>query len=59
MSSSRTVAKGGNTLGPDGKPNGAACLASKWSDDYFDTIKAFIVRSTGTIETIKKHQWGA
>lgn len=42
MSSSRTVAKGGNCLGPDGKPDGASCLASDWSDDYFATIKNFI-----------------
>lgn len=42
MSSSRTVAKGGNCLGPDGKPNGASCLASDWSDNYFDTIQNFI-----------------
>ena len=42
MSSSRTVAKGGNCLGPDGKPDGASCLASAWADDYFATIKHFI-----------------
>ena len=42
MSSSRTVAKGGNALGPDGKPDGASCLASAWADDYFATIKHFI-----------------
>jgi hypothetical protein len=42
MSSSRTVAPGGNCVGPDGKPNGASCLASDWSDTYFDTIQHFI-----------------
>lgn len=45
MSSSRTVAPGGNCIGPDGKPDGASCLASSWSDDYFDTIKNFIVKT--------------
>ena len=45
MSSSRTVAKGGNCVGPDGKPNGASCLASGWSDDYFATIKGFIEKT--------------
>lgn len=45
MSSSRTVAKGGNTIGPDGKPSGASCLASEWSDDYFATIKSFIEKT--------------
>ena len=45
MSSSRTVAKGGNCIGPDGKPNGASCLASDWSDDYFTTIKNFITQT--------------
>ena len=45
MSSSRTVAPGGNCLGPDGKPDGAACLASDWSDDYFATIKNFITKT--------------
>ena len=44
MSSSRTVAKGGNCVGPDGKPAGASCLASDWSDNYFETIKRFINR---------------
>ena len=45
MSSSRTVAKGGNCIGPDGKPNGASCLASDWSDAYFATIKNFITQT--------------
>eukprot|EP01079_Euglenida_sp_SAG-EU17-18_P007468 gene7468-1334_t len=45
MSSSRTVAPGGNCVDPDGKPNGASCLASSWSDDYFDTIKNFIEKT--------------
>mgnify|MGYP000564491319 CR=1 FL=1 len=45
MSSSRTVAKGGNCVGPEGKPAGASCLASDWSDDYFATIKHFINRT--------------
>lgn len=45
MSSSRTVSPGGNCLGPDGKPDGASCLASAWSDDYYDTIKNFIVKT--------------
>lgn len=52
MSSSRTVAKGGNCLGPDGKPDGASCLASAWADDYFATIKHFInVTKFDMIET--------
>eukprot|EP00911_Craspedida_sp_UC1_P001207 UC1_evm2s912 len=42
MSSSRTVPEGGNCVDPDGKPIGASCLASEWSDDYFRTIKHFI-----------------
>ena len=46
MSSSRTVGGGGDCLGPDGKPDGASCLASAWSDNYFETIQNFItVRS--------------
>ena len=45
MSSSRTVAKGGNCVGPDGKPNGASCLASAWADDYFATIQNFIEKT--------------
>jgi hypothetical protein len=45
MSSSRTVAPGGNCIGPDGHPDGASCLASKWSDTYFETIKNFIVQT--------------
>jgi len=39
------VAPGGNCIGPDGKPDGASCLASSWSDDYFETIKNFIVQT--------------
>eukprot|EP00750_Incisomonas_marina_P013765 INCI17536.7.p1 GENE.INCI17536.7~~INCI17536.7.p1 ORF type:complete len:859 (+),score=106.03 INCI17536.7:189-2579(+) len=42
MAASRTVAPGGNCVDADGKPDGAACLASDWSDDYFATIQAFI-----------------
>jgi hypothetical protein len=45
MSSSRTVAPGGNCIGPGGHPDGASCLASSWSDDYFDTIKNFILQT--------------
>ena len=45
MSSSRTVAPGGNCVDPAGKPAGASCLASDWSDDYFSTIKNFIVQT--------------
>jgi hypothetical protein len=45
MSSSRHVGGGGDCLGPDGKPDGASCLASDWSDRYFETIKHFINRT--------------
>jgi hypothetical protein len=45
MTASRYVAPGGNCLGPNGKPDGAACLASEWGDDYFATIKNFIEKT--------------
>ena len=45
MSSSRHVGGGGDCLGPDGKPDGASCLASQWSDNYFDKIKYFIEKT--------------
>ena len=45
MSASRHVAPGGNCLGPGGKPDGAACLASDWGDGYFATIKNFIEKT--------------
>ena len=32
-------------MGPDGKPNGASCLASDWSDDYFGKIQNFIEKT--------------
>ena len=35
----------GNCIGPDGKPDGASCLASEWSDDYYATIKHFITET--------------
>ena len=28
-----------------GQPDGAACLASEWGDDYFATIKSFIEKT--------------
>ena len=46
MSSSRTVEEGGNCLGPDGKPDGASCLASAWADDYYATIQVGAVQSS-------------
>lgn len=42
MSSSRHVGGNGDCLGPDGKWDGASCLASEWSEEYFTTIKNFI-----------------
>ena len=45
MTASRYVAPGGNCVGPDGAPEGSACLASDWADDYFATIKSFIEKT--------------
>ena len=48
----RAWASGGNCLGPDGKPDGASCLASAWADEYFETIQHFInVTGFDMIET--------
>ena len=52
MASSRVVGGGGECLNANGQAGGSACLASEWSDDYFDTIKHFItVTGFDTIET--------
>jgi len=52
MASSRIVGGGGECLNANGQSGGSACLASEWSDDYFDTIKHFItVTGFDTIET--------
>ena len=45
MASSRTVGDGGDCIDDQGNPAGSACLASEWSDDYFSTIKNFIVQT--------------